>query len=120
MLKQSRIFSVFVSAAAAASMLTVMAPFAMAESSHELSESAVTSTRAFPKVTNVRRDILTESTSTDVDANSHWGGIESLNVPQTKTLANKLLKRHAVLLLEMPLQAVLVSAVVLSRFLLLL
>ena len=85
MLKQSRIFSVFVSAAAAASMLTVMAPFAMAESSHELSESAVTSTRAFPKVTNVRRDILTESTSTDVDANSHWGGIESLNVPQTKT-----------------------------------
>lgn len=85
MLKQSRIFSVFVSAAAAASMLTVMVPFAMAESSHELSDSAVTSTRAFPKVTNVRRDILTESTSTDVDADSHWGGIESLNVPQTKT-----------------------------------
>lgn len=84
MQNHSKIFSVVVSGAVAASMLAVMAPFAMAESSH-VDDAAVTSTRSFPKMVSVRRDILTESTSTDVDANSNWGGIESLNVPQTKT-----------------------------------
>lgn len=84
MQNQSKIFSVVVSGAVAAFMLAVMAPFAMAESSH-VEEAAVTSTRSFPKMVSVRRDILTESTSTDVDANSNWGGIESLDVPQTKT-----------------------------------
>lgn len=85
MQKHSKIFSVIASATAAFSMLAVMAPIAMAESSKDSAQAAVTSTRSFPKVTSVRRDILTESTSTDVDANSKWGGIETLNVPQTKT-----------------------------------
>lgn len=85
MLKKSRIFPVIVSATVAASMFSVMAPIAVAESSYKLDDSAVTSTRSFPKVTSVRRDILTESTSTDVDPNSSWGSIETLNVPQTKS-----------------------------------
>ncbi|WP_421787300.1 C40 family peptidase [Gardnerella sp. DNF00753] len=85
MLNHSKIFSVIASAVTAASMLAVMAPIAMADSSHASEQAAVTSTRSFPKMSSVRRDLLTESTSTDVDSNSHWGGIESLNVPQTKT-----------------------------------
>lgn len=93
MQKYSKIFSVVTSATVAVSMLAVMAPIAMAESSHDLTEEAFTSTRAFPKVTSVKRDILAESTSTDVDSDSHWGGIESLDVPQTKSASEMAAER---------------------------
>lgn len=79
--KQNKIFSSIVAGAACVTLLATMVPFAYASTK----ESAVTSTRSFPKVTSVKRDLLTESTSTSVDSNSHWGGIESLNVPQTKS-----------------------------------
>ena len=79
--KQNKIFSSIVAGAACVTLLATMVPFAYASAK----ESAVTSTRSFPKLTSVKRDLLTESTSTSVDSNSHWGGIESLNVPQTKS-----------------------------------
>lgn len=79
--KQNKIFSYIVAGAACVTLLATMVPFAYASTK----ESAVTSMRSFPKVTSVKRDLLTESTSTSVDSNSHWGGIESLNVPQTKS-----------------------------------
>ncbi|EPI51495.1 NlpC/P60 family protein [Peptoniphilus lacrimalis] len=82
-IKQNKIFSSVVAGAVCTTLLAAMVPFACAYAE----ESAVTSTRSFPKVTSVKRDLLTESTSTSVDSNSHWGGIESLNVPQTKSAA---------------------------------
>lgn len=85
MLERGKISSVIASAVIAVSLLAAMTPMAMADSSRVSTEQAVTSTRSFPKVTNVRRDILVESTATDVDASSHWGSIENLNVPQTQT-----------------------------------
>ncbi|MBW3093661.1 C40 family peptidase [Bifidobacterium sp. 82T10] len=49
----------------------------------------VTSSRSFPKVQVVRKDLLSESASTSVDNDTNWGGVESLNVPVTKSKAEK-------------------------------
>ena len=46
-------------------------------------------TRFFPKTTAAKRDFLAEHTSTDVESNADWGGIESLDVPQTESQAEK-------------------------------
>ena len=46
-------------------------------------------TRSFPKTTRLKRDFLAEHTSTDVESNADWGGIESLDVPQTESQAEK-------------------------------
>ena len=48
-----------------------------------------TTTRAFPQTTAAKRDFLAEHTSTDVESNADWGGIESLDVPQTESQAEK-------------------------------
>lgn len=53
------------------------------------SDSAVASSRSFPKQSAVHRDRLEESVSTDVRSDTDWGGIESLDVPQTKSQAEK-------------------------------
>ena len=53
------------------------------------SSDAIVSTRSFPKQSAVRADVLGESVSTDVQSDSDWGGIETLNVPQTKSQAEK-------------------------------
>lgn len=53
------------------------------------SNTAVSSTRSFPKQSAVHADVLGESVSTDVQSDSDWGGIETLNVPQTKSQAEK-------------------------------
>lgn len=63
------------------------APPAMAQTA--TSDSAVVSSRSFPKRSTVRRDQLKESVSTDVQSNTDWGGIENLIVPQTKSQAEK-------------------------------
>lgn len=63
------------------------APPAMAQTA--TSDSAVASSRSFPKRSTVRRDQLKESVSTDVQSNTDWGGIENLIVPQTKSQAEK-------------------------------
>lgn len=59
-----------------------MAPMATADD-----VETVTSSRSFPKVTTVRQDLFAEATSTEVDEDSDWGGIEELDVPKTKSAA---------------------------------
>lgn len=49
----------------------------------------MTSSRSFRKMNTVRKDFMRESISSNVDSNSNWGGIESLNVPQTQSQAEK-------------------------------
>lgn len=54
-----------------------------------MADTTVTATRSFPKTTAAKRDFLAEHTSTDVESNAEWGGIESLDVPQTESQAEK-------------------------------
>lgn len=54
-----------------------------------MADTTVTATRSFPKTTVAKRDFLAEHTSTDVESNADWGGIESLDVPQTESQAEK-------------------------------
>lgn len=54
-----------------------------------MADTTVTATRSFPKATAAKRDFLAEHTSTDVESNADWGGIESLDVPQTESQAEK-------------------------------
>ena len=54
-----------------------------------MADTTVTATRSFPKTTAAKRDFLAEHTSTDIESNADWGGIESLNVPQTESQAEK-------------------------------
>lgn len=44
---------------------------------------------SFPKTNAVKKNILAEASSTQVESDSDWGGVESLNVPQTKSQAEK-------------------------------
>lgn len=69
---------------AAGTLFVATAPVASAEDAE-----VATSSRSFPKVTTVRRDLFAESTSTSVDQDADWGGIEALDVPQTKSQAEK-------------------------------
>lgn len=54
-----------------------------------MADTTVTATRSFPKTTAAKRDFLAEHTSTDVESTADWGGIESLDVPQTESQAEK-------------------------------
>ena len=54
-----------------------------------MADTTVTATRSFPTTTAAKRDFLAEHTSTDVESNADWGGIESLDVPQTESQAEK-------------------------------
>lgn len=54
-----------------------------------MADTTVTATRSFPKTTAAKRNFLAEHTSTDVESNADWGGIESLDVPQTESQAEK-------------------------------
>lgn len=54
-----------------------------------MADTTVTATRSFPKTTAAKRDFLAEHTSTEVESNADWGGIESLDVPQTESQAEK-------------------------------
>ena len=74
-------------AATISGMLSIGIP-AVAQAS-DGSEAAVTSSRSFTPGSKVRADLLTESTATTVEKDSSWGGIESLNVPATKSQAEK-------------------------------
>lgn len=91
MVYNNKIFSRVIISLATASLLVAVAPIASALSSHE---SAVTSARSFPKLTNVKRDFLTEATATSVDIQSHWGTIESLNVPQTPSARERVARQR--------------------------
>ena len=60
-----------------------------ASAGNAVAGTTVTATRSFPKTTAAKRDFLAEHTSTDVESNADWGGIESLDVPQTESQAEK-------------------------------
>lgn len=72
---------------AVSSSLGAAVPAASAGSA--MADTTVTATRSFPKTTAAKRDFLAEHTSTDVESNADWGGIESLDVPQTESQAEK-------------------------------
>lgn len=75
--------SMFVAAVAVCATFVAAAPAATAADQSGM----VASERSFPKTSVARKDVLKESVSTDVKGN--WGGIESLNVPKTKSQAEK-------------------------------
>ena len=81
-----RFTSIFAVVAVSAS-LGAAVPAAKARRALRL--TTVTATRSFPKTTAAKRDFLAEHTSTDVESNADWGGIESLDVPQTESQAEK-------------------------------
>ena len=79
------IASTLVTIAAAAAMFACVTPTVNAADMG----TAVVSSRSFPKVTTVKKNILAESTATSTDDNSSWGDVESLDVPQTQSQAEK-------------------------------
>ena len=79
---KSALSSVFASCVAVACLFAVV-PAASAD------EGTVTSTKSFPSYSQVRRNLTAEATSTSTDDNSSWGDVESLNVPQTQSQAEK-------------------------------
>ena len=81
-----RFTSIFAVVAVSA-LLGAAVPAASAGSA--MADTTVTATRSFPKTTAAKRDFLAEHTSTDVESNADWGGIESLDVPQTASPAEK-------------------------------
>ena len=81
-----RFTSIFAVAAVSA-LLGAAVPAASAGGA--MADTTVTATRSFPKTTAAKRDFLAEHTSTDVESNADWGGIESLDVPQTESRAEK-------------------------------
>lgn len=78
----SKIASVVAACAVTASLVSLV-PAATAD------EGTVTSTKSFPSYSQVRKDLVAEATSTDVSSESSWGDVESLNVPQTQSQAEK-------------------------------
>lgn len=86
MMSVKTIISTSVAIIATGAMFACVAPFASADSAQT---SAVVSSRSFPKASSVKKNLFAESTSTSVDENSKWGGIETLDVPQTESQAEK-------------------------------
>ncbi|NEG69575.1 C40 family peptidase [Bifidobacterium choloepi] len=87
-----RTLTAIAATAAAATLLCCGAATAMADDSASDSSgstTAVVAERSFPKTTDVKANWLAESTSTDVDEDSNWGGVESLDVPHTQSTAEK-------------------------------
>lgn len=86
MMSVKTIISTSVAIIATGAMFACIAPFASADSAQT---SAVVSSRSFPKASSVKKNLFAESTSTSVDENSKWGGIETLDVPQTESQGEK-------------------------------
>lgn len=86
MMSVKTIISTSVAIIATGAMFACVAPFASADSAQT---SAVVSSRSFPKASSVKKNLFVESTSTSVDENSKWGGIETLDVPQTESQGEK-------------------------------
>lgn len=83
-----RSISIAAAVVAASLALTGIAPAANAADSQSGS-SYVVSTRSFPKVNVAKANFFAEATSTEVDKDSNWGGLGSMDVPQTKSTAEK-------------------------------
>ena len=83
-----------ITAAAAVGLFTVSVPVALAGSDNA-SRKAITSSRSFPKMNTARKDLLKETVSVSSDDSESWGGVESLNVPETKSTAEKKAEEEA-------------------------
>lgn len=85
------IASLLTTAVSAAAVLTFAVPAANADISGQVNTngSAITSSRSFPSYSAARKDLTVEHTSTDVEDSADWGSTESLDVPQTKSQAEK-------------------------------
>lgn len=88
MTTMKRSISIAAAAIAATLAFSGVAPAAIATDSAQ-STDYVVSTRSFPKVNTAKTNLLAEATSTDVDKDSNWGGLGSMDVPQTKSTAEK-------------------------------
>ena len=84
MMSVKTIISTSVAIIATGAMFACVAPFASADSAQT---SAVVSSRSFPKASSVKKNLFAESTSTSVDENSKWGGIETLDAAQSAAAA---------------------------------
>jgi cell wall-associated NlpC family hydrolase len=82
-MKTFPVASSLIAACTAAACLFAFAPTATA------AEGTITSTKSFPSYSQVRKDLTAEATSTDVENDSDWGGIENLDVPQTESQSEK-------------------------------
>ena len=89
-----KIISTITAAAAAVALFTVSVPVALAGSDNA-SRKAITSSRSFPKMNTARKDLLKETVSVSSDDSESWGGVESLNVPETKSTAEKKAEEEA-------------------------
>ena len=86
-----KIISTITAAAAAVALFTVSVPVALAGSDNA-SRKAI---RSFPKMNTARKDLLKEIVSVSSDDSESWGGVESLNVPETKSTAEKKAEEEA-------------------------
>ena len=77
-----RSISITAAAALAIPMLFMGVPAAVADDAASSSDYIV-STRSVPKVNTAKTDFFAEATSTDVEDDSNWGGLGSMDVPQT-------------------------------------
>lgn len=89
MMKNTKLTTLITAAVAAAALAAGTVPAAFADNSASDSASAIVAERSFPKVNTVKANLYAEATSTDVDDDSNWGGVESLDVPHTKSTAEK-------------------------------
>lgn len=85
------IASLLATAVSVAAVFIFAVPAAHADISGDSNANgtAVTSFRSFPSYTTARKDLTVEHTSTDVEDTADWGSTESLDVPQTKSQAEK-------------------------------
>ena len=80
-----RTVSTLIAAATACSAFAIVAPASIAADSGAVTASE----RSFPATATARKNLLEEATSTEVEEDSSWGGIESLDVPKTKSQSEK-------------------------------
>jgi cell wall-associated NlpC family hydrolase len=81
--------ALFVGAVSVVSFIALLIiSIAVPGSAQATTAQGVAAVRSFPKqASSSSRDLFIEATSVEVSDNADWGGIESLNVPKTKTPA---------------------------------
>lgn len=82
--------SISITAAVALAVPTLFVGVPAATAADESSSANyIVSARSFPKVNTAKTDFFAEATSTDVEDDSNWGGLGTMDVPETKSQAEK-------------------------------
>ncbi|RSX54912.1 peptidase P60 [Bifidobacterium dolichotidis] len=89
MITKKRIASLIAVCVASLTLSSVEAPATFAADNASNASDMVTSARSFPKVNTVKKNLYVEASSTNVDSNSNWGGLEQMDVPQTQSTSEK-------------------------------